>query len=333
MSQEQTCSALAYYDRLLPRSRLRLGETGEEARGALVDYREAVATALVAEGAGDPALARAGRRDYGEVRVLSGPSLVARGHCYIRGSLGYKGACSAPSTTAIGSLRPSSGHTVWLYPRSPSASVMSRACSRNAISISPMKRSVGGSASSDRCLPESFGSGNHVRLVAGTWTKWSCGSQASSIGSGGRLTMKVEVLDILVQTRRDKAAALRLLRNSSELCTGDHHHRQARVLWRRHTPAPSFGLPRPGAASEQPGRELAPADTPSRTEDAPVQIAWIGPAISVGPCDCPQHLQHPAPPCLPQNPEGFPGGGDGELAASDHGLCMTQCVTSAHPRP
>ncbi len=79
-------------------------------------------------------------------------------------------------------------------------------------------------------------------------------------------------------------------------------HRQAGVLRSREETARASGPPRPGAAQEQPGRELAPADTPAGAQATMVQVARIGPAISVRPCRRPQHVQHPAPPRFPPHP-------------------------------
>ena len=45
----------------------------------------------------------------------------------------------------------------------------------------------------------------------GTWTRWLSPSEANASGSGVRWT-EGEVLDILVQRRRDKAAAVKVMR-------------------------------------------------------------------------------------------------------------------------
>src|SRR5271166_3168703 len=68
-------------------------------------------------------------------------------------------------------------------------------------------------------------------------SRWHLDEMVISI-VGGRMYMwravdsEGEVLEILVQPRRDRAAALRLIRNdqTSGLCAGGDHHRQTEVL-------------------------------------------------------------------------------------------------------
>jgi transposase-like protein len=71
-----------------------------------------------------------------------------------------------------------------------------------------------------------------------------------------------EVLDLLVQRRRDKAAAVRFLRKALKKqglrARGDRDG-QAALLWRRQGADRAFGPPRAGLADEQPGRKLASA--------------------------------------------------------------------------
>src|SRR6185295_17972519 len=51
----------------------RLGEIGEQARSALVEHREAVATGLVAEGTSEPRLADTGWADDEQMVMLAKP--------------------------------------------------------------------------------------------------------------------------------------------------------------------------------------------------------------------------------------------------------------------
>ena len=57
-----------------------------------------------------------------------------------------------------------------------------------------------------------FGSGGRVRPADGIWTKWSCKIAGKRHWLWRAVDDEGEVLDILVQSRRDKAAAVRLLR-------------------------------------------------------------------------------------------------------------------------
>ena len=92
------------------------------------------------------------------------------------------------------------------------------------------------------------------------------------------------VLDILIQSRRDKKAAKRLMRKLCEeagLPASDADHRQAEELWRSEARDHAGGQAPPAQGSEQPSREFPPSDPKTRTDHAAVQIAQIGPAISV----------------------------------------------------
>ena len=92
-----------------------------------------------------------------------------------------------------------------------------------------------------------------------------------------------EVLDLLVQRRRNKAAAEKLMRNLLKrqgfapdvLVTDKLRSYGGKVRDR------IVGAPLAGIASEQSGRELASADTTARAQDAAFQIARISPALPV----------------------------------------------------
>ena len=93
-----------------------------------------------------------------------------------------------------------------------------------------------------------------------------------------------EVLDLLVQRRRDKAAAVKLLRkllkkqSFATRCFGD---RRATFLRRGKVRDRIVGSPRPRLTREQSGREFASADTTARAQDATFQIARISSTLLV----------------------------------------------------
>ena len=89
---------------------------------------------------------------------------------------------------------------------------MWRTCSRSAVSMPPTRLCVGGRSSSAAPMPHGFDGAGHGLLTAGTWMRSSSGSVASSIISGVLSTTRGEVLDIIVQPRRDRKAALKLMR-------------------------------------------------------------------------------------------------------------------------
>ena len=104
-----------------------------------------------------------------------------------------------------------------------------------------------------------------------------------------------EVLDVLVQAKRNKRAALKLMRKllkkygfvPDKLVTDDLR---------------SYGA----AASErsmarQPSREFASTDPPTRTQDARVQEPGLSPEISLNPRSSLQHFQRPTPSRLSKN--------------------------------
>jgi hypothetical protein len=96
-----------------------------------------------------------------------------------------------------------------------------------------------------------------------------------------------EVLDVLVQRRRDTRAALRLMRKLAQearLCTEIAGHRQA-ALVRHSIPASTAELPaRPGAPGEQSDREFASGSAATRAQNAAVQIGSIRPVLSQHAC-------------------------------------------------
>jgi putative transposase len=77
---------------------------------------------------------------------------------------------------------------------------------------SPMKRSGVGCWNSDRWSRDGYAGAVHGRAIAGTSTRWWYGSPESGCIYGVPSITRGEVLDMLVQRRRDTRAALRLMR-------------------------------------------------------------------------------------------------------------------------
>src|SRR4051794_23500288 len=93
------------------------------------------------------------------------------------------------------------------------------------------------------------------------------------------------VLDVLVQSRRDKRARRAPAPQAAveaEAAAARHGHRQAGELSRGEAETDVQGRAPPARGSEQPGPELAPADEVTRTADEAVQIRRSGAAISLG---------------------------------------------------
>jgi hypothetical protein len=101
-----------------------------------------------------------------------------------------------------------------------------------------------------------------------------------------------EVLEILAQPRRDKAAALRLLRAStSGVRSGGYHHRQTEILRSSSSRNWLLGIARARTARQQSSGELASAASTPRTKDARLQISQIDSAVCFRPCGRLQHIQ------------------------------------------
>jgi transposase-like protein len=111
-----------------------------------------------------------------------------------------------------------------------------------------------------------------------------------------------EVLDLLVQRRRNKAAAVKLMRKllkkqgfAPEVLVTDK-------LGSYGAAKAEIGLSaRAGPAQEQSGREFASTDTTTRAQDATLQIARISPALPLDSRRGLQHLQRPAPSHIPRH--------------------------------
>ena len=114
-----------------------------------------------------------------------------------------------------------------------------------------------------------------------------------------------EILDLLVQPKRDKAAAVRLMRKllkkrgyAPDVLVTDKLRsyacaRRELNLSARHDQGP---------AQEQPRRKLALGGATTRAQDAALQVRRISAALPVRSFHRSQHLQSPAPSHLTQHP-------------------------------
>jgi hypothetical protein len=138
-----------------------------------------------------------------------------------------------------------------------------------------------------------------------------------------------EVLEVLIQRRRNKAAARKLIRK----------------LLRKHGFAPTRvttdKLRSYGAAFKEIGlsadheqgvyqnNRAEVSHQPLRRRDAAVQIARFHPALRLDACRHRQHLQPPAPSDFPPNPAHLPGAGQGRLECCDR--CCLRIVRNSGP--
>ena len=137
-----------------------------------------------------------------------------------------------------------------------------------------------------------------------------------------------EVLDMLVQRRRDSRAALRLMRKllkkqgfAPKLLVTDKLRSYASAFRRLRLTCPHEQR----ASEEQSGGELASACKATRTQDAALQIGSIRPTLSQHACRGPQHLQPTAPSRLPIDATDLPSRGGEQMAE-----CCRSRLT-AHP--
>jgi hypothetical protein len=107
-----------------------------------------------------------------------------------------------------------------------------------------------------------------------------------------------EVLDVLLQSKRNKHAALKLIAQTfEEICLRPRAigHRRFAILQRR-GPCPwDRALPRARAMDEQSSREFASADAAAGAQDAAVQERRLSAELPVNACGGLQHLQRPTP--------------------------------------
>jgi transposase-like protein len=145
-----------------------------------------------------------------------------------------------------------------------------------------------------------------------------------------------EVLDVLVQRRRDKRAALKLMRTllkkqgfAPAVVTTDKLRSYGAAFG-------EIGLAarhEQGLRKKQPGRGLASAGPPTRTQDAAVQITGFRSALPVLPRRRPEHVQPPAPPHLPPDAPPLPSGGDGAMAGGDGGVKNRRATEFVYASP
>ena len=108
-----------------------------------------------------------------------------------------------------------------------------------------------------------------------------------------------EVLDVLVQSKRNKHAALKLMRKllkkyaiSFPRWVG---HRRLAVIRRSGPRSGDRKPPSARAMEEQSGREFASADAAAGAQDATLQERRLSPEIPFNPCSRLQHFQRPTP--------------------------------------
>ena len=147
------------------------------------------------------------------------------------------------------------------------------------------------------------------RAIDGTSTRWWCGSPAERMYLWRAVDHEGEVLDMLVQRRRDTRAALRLMRKllkkqgfAPKLLVTDKLRSYACAFRHLRLTCPH----QQGLRQEQSGRELASSGPTTRAQDAAVQVGWICPALPQHSRCGPQHLQPATPPHFPIHPADLP---------------------------
>ena len=113
-----------------------------------------------------------------------------------------------------------------------------------------------------------------------------------------------DVIDILVQARRNRRAAIRFFREVVEragLCPSTTDHRQAAQLPSGLPHRDAIRGPLHGPVHEQSGRSLPPTDPAAGAPDAPVQIRCPRATVSLGARTCSESLS-----CRPPPPAGRP---------------------------
>jgi transposase-like protein len=134
-----------------------------------------------------------------------------------------------------------------------------------------------------------------------------------------------EVLDLLVPSRRNTAAAVRLVRKILRKQGFAPHLIVIDKLRSYATAIRQVGLSArhgQGQRRNNLAREFPSADPPARAKDAALQISGIRPAVPVRSRRGPQHLHHRTPLALPQNAEAVPSRSHGAMARRDRGRCV-----------
>jgi transposase-like protein len=133
-----------------------------------------------------------------------------------------------------------------------------------------------------------------------------------------------EILDLLVQPRRDKCSAMKLMRK----------------LLKTQGYAPTVlvtdKLASYGCARRELGlpvrHEQAPGGTTTRAKDAGVQVCWLRPALSLHPLRRPQQVQFPTSSRLPSHAAPVQNRCGGAMEARSHS-CMRDTASSPIASP
>ena len=142
-----------------------------------------------------------------------------------------------------------------------------------------------------------------------------------------------EVLDLLVQRRRDKAAAVKLMRKLLKKQGFAPDVRWLPDKLRSYGVAKSKLDCRLGMSKveeEQSSREFTSTDTTMRAEDATLQIARISPTFLVRSCRRPKRFQHSTPSHLPPHPPRLPRRSVPDVASCDGRMNSKWVVTTSH---
>jgi len=125
-----------------------------------------------------------------------------------------------------------------------------------------------------------------------------------------------EILDVLVQSKRDKRAAVKLLRKLlKKVCNGPRSTGDGRFeILRRGGPASGHReSPRNWKMEKQPGGEFSSTHSAARGEDAAFQERRLGPEIPFHSRGRLQHIQRPTPSRLSKEPPRSPLRCDGHV--------------------
>src|SRR6476620_6175787 len=163
-------------------------------------------------------------------------------------------------------------------------------------------------------MPESSGDRIHPQTDAGILMRCSSRSMAGTCICGAPVDCEGEVLDVLVQSRRNKRAALKLMR---KLLKAQGVAPTAVVTDK----LPSYGaaLSDLGMKSKHitGGRELSPGGPAERTTHATLQVSRFSPEISFNTRRGLQHLQRPTSSDIPSDTSPVSRRSAEEMASGD----------------